>query len=105
MLFVALSSGTPGNLNDYQPLLSNSGLSWQLTALGGWQTSLTCGMENAAGVRAVKALKESGHPEAVRFCGTKKVGTTAFTSCRCCPTAGAPDICPCRPVWGGSSLK
>ena len=96
MLLLALSRGLLGNFYYFHVPLSNNGLSWQLTSLVGWQTSMTGGMENAAGVCAVKTLKESGHPEAVRFCGTKKVGIMALTSCRCCLTFGASDNCICR---------
>lgn len=82
-LVICLSKQLPSELH----------LGLQLIALKGWQSSMTSGMETAAGVRAVKALKEAGHPEAVRFCGTKKVGTKAFTSCRCCSRYGARIIC------------
>ena len=89
--FVALGSGPPCNLSIYEPLLPNSGLFLQVATLQGWASSTTGGMENAAGMRAVKALKASGHPDAVRFCG-KKVGTTAFAGCRCYLTVGDPKV-------------
>lgn len=45
----------------------------QVRTIQAWSDSVIVGEESAASERAVTALKDSGHAEAVRYCGPKKV--------------------------------